>query len=568
MSTTKKALFALALSSMLMPAAASAADEQPACYMHAKLSTTRMLRRTALALTGRVPSMDEYAAVDGLGSDDPAVEAIIDGWLASDEYRVQMRRYHMGLLWSNPAGVSLRDVGMTLNRLNLGTGQAPNYVWRVTSTGRRLLYRGGDGTHSCQDKNQATLGYDGSGLPNCEAKGSDGAGPYCQEGWVMVTPFYDPSTQIKVCAFDAQDNDTWDKVTTPNPGTYSCGDVQARNVKECGCGPNLRFCLFGSPVNLDAMITDAMQEQLLLLVDDHTRAGASYRDMLTTDAAYSNGVLDFYMSYQAANAAFSKVYDAPHTGDWQLDPDWQATDFRAVQRSGVHAGILTLPAYTLRFQTNRGRANRFRIAFLGQYFVPPSSDPTPGCSPDAADLTQRCVCLGCHQTLEPLAAYFGQVTEAGSGLMSDFLEQVATAQACRDQNPPGQTAFCTRFYNQITVDDPDNPGDTMQVWRIKPLEFADTHPEYEANYDAGPAGLVDDEALTKLQGKEYGYLAWATVRNVFSFLMMRELDLDPLSEDNEQALLDELAIEFEANDFDFQALVKRIVMLPEFRRMP
>ena len=37
-----------------------------------------------------------------------------------------------------------------------------------------------------------------------------------------------------------------------------------------------------------------------------------------------------------------------------------------------HAGILTSPAYLLRFQTNRARASRFADAFLCEPFTPPA----------------------------------------------------------------------------------------------------------------------------------------------------------------------------------------------------
>ena len=61
-----------------------------------------------------------------------------------------------------------------------------------------------------------------------------------------------------------------------------------------------------------------------------------------------------------------------------------------VDRKGLHAGVLTLPGYLLRFQTDRGRANRMRITMTCEYFVPPAKmEPAPGCQPDGNDLTKR-----------------------------------------------------------------------------------------------------------------------------------------------------------------------------------
>jgi hypothetical protein len=222
---------------------------------------------------------------------------------------------------------------------------------------------------------------------------------------------------------------------------------------------------------------------------------------------------------------------------------------------------LTLPAYTLRFQTNRARANRFRIAFQGEYFVPPSSSDLTGCTTDAKDLTQRCYCRDCHRVLEPLAAHFAVVAEAGSGLLTDFEKIVYTQAECNAAVLPGaDQSACNRFYAKGTGPDPNDPSKMVDVWRLLPLQYADDHPEIAAGYDAGPAPL----AQSIIQD---GTFARATVAYLFSFLMRREMDLDPVNEDNELALVDELAKEFQADD-NLPRLAKRIVKLAAFRRMP
>jgi hypothetical protein len=560
--TIRKRLASWAIA-LAVTTAQTATGEEPAasCKLHAKMSTTRMIRRTALALIGRVPTLDEYLAVKGLSYDDPKVLALIDGWMQSDEHRIQMRRMHMDLLWANPGGVQLRDLNITLARVDFGN---KDFYWRLQGVGRKLLYRGGNGTHDCQNVDQAKLGYT-NGVPNCQDKGYDESGkPYCQEGWVTVKPYVDPATPMKVCAFDAQTTLTW-----TNAGqTLSCGDVLERGSQKCGCGPDLRFCMFGAPYLLDPVITSAMQEQLLLSVDDYTRGQAPYRELLTSKKSYSNGQLDFFMKHVAPGVAFNRVYVEPHTGDAALKPDWLDTKFREVTRGKSHSGILTTPAYTLRFQTNRGRANRFRIAFLGQYYLPPSNTPAPGCDVDAVDLTKRCICQGCHKTLEPLAARFGSISEAGSALLSDFPKEFPSQAECNKVLGVASLGACNRFYTKLVKGDPDHPGVKADVWRLKPLEWIDSHPEQGAAYASGPAGLVADEALKKVAGKPYSYLAWSITRHVFSTVMARDFDLDPTSEDNEQALLDKLAGEFEKSDFNFRTLVRSVATLPEFRRMP
>jgi hypothetical protein len=530
--------------------ARAAPDEAAECRLHQLLEPTLALRRTALAVMGRVPTLAEYALVSGEDAE-AAYEAQIDLWLASDEYRLQMRRYHSELLWTNPFGASLRDAGMTLSRDNA------TQIWRLNQAGPSKVFRGGNGTHFCQDVEQTTLqpDYQLGDAPYCEPKNG---GEWCEEGWVLVSPYVDPAQSIKVCAFEAQTAATWTKTGGQNPGTYPCNDLQGRQQKSCGCGPSLDYCMLAGPAAPEPIVWEAMREQLLRLVDDHTGGQAPYHELLTTKRGYSTGPLDHYQRNQAPMPNFSKTYNAWHTGDAKLqglkftDETWYATE-----RSGSHAGILTLPAYLLRYQTNRGRANRFRIAFLGQYFVPATTSSTDGCTDESEDLTGRCYCRDCHKTLEPLAAWFGGFAEAGSAPLSDFQKEVSTQKACAEQLLPGANQVCNRFYKKL------GPS----LWRLLPLEWATQHPEYEASFDAGPAGLVA-QALAPFGDKPYSTLAWATVRNLWAFLAGRELDLDPLSSDNEQALLDELATAFEASDMSLPGLVKHIVMTPSFRRMP
>ncbi len=565
--------FALLLLTLLVVAVAhdpgrvAAAPEDAAdtaCKLHDELSATRRLRRTALALLGRIPTMDEYAQVSGQASDDPVFGTIIDEWLKSDDYRLHMRRYHMELLWTNPAGAAIMDGGHTLFPI------APNLpVWWLPAKQRSKSYRGGNGSHSCQNVAQTTLqaSYLPGDAPFCEPKGSDNAGASCLVGWVEINPFFDPNIKIKVCAFEAQTAATYiqpDGSNYYNSGTTApCNQRQARGQKGCGCGANLRWCLFERTYDAKKEIWAAMQEQLLRLVDDHTAGGEPYDEMLTTKKSYSNGILDHYLKHQAAGNNYTSIFNRPGDDASTLpaDPQWFDESWHAVTRPGAHAGILTLPAYLLRYQTGRARANRFRIAFLGQYFLPPSTDDTDGCSPSAADLTKRCICRGCHQTLEPLTSYFGAFAEAGSSMLTHFAKETATIEGCATQILPGSNGVCVRFYRPIEKN-------STTVYRINPLEFADDHAEYDTHYDQGPEGIVVDEALKPYGGKPYSVLAWSTARQLFAFLTHRELSLSLDAGTNEQELLDELATAFEENDFDFKSLSRAIVMLPTFRRMP
>ena len=568
-------------------ASAQEADGANECRLHSPLQPTRLLRRAALALLGRVPTLDEYNQVKDLEVDGPEFTAVIDGWFESDAYREQMRRYHMQLLWANPAGVSLRDGNFLLTRLSDGDG---GFLWRLPSVGVRRTYRGGTGLHDCQNVQQTTLepGYQFGATPYCEPKGSDNIGEFCQEGYVEVNPFWAPNTTLKVCAFDAQTTETYTSTNGAYAGEFTCNDWQARFVDTspdpgsqrtnvCGCGPNLDYCMAaGGGVNLDTIVTDSMREQLLRLVDDYTQGQAPYSELLTTKRAYVNGPLTHYFKHHAPMGSTGRTHNVVYDDVPLQDSPWTDDGWYQVERTHLHSGILTLPAYLLRFQTNRGRANRFRIAFMGQYFVP-SETAAPGCNEDTDDVTEKCYCAGCHQNLEPMSMFFGSFAEAGSAslfnLQKTYVDEPGGSTQgdyyeCAKQWPPYGFAWCNRFYNREMIDDPANPGTEISSRSVNPLEFGAAHPEFEVNYDQGPAGLLGGHALKKLSGKEYSFFAWATARNLFKYMIGRELIVDPLSADNEQKLLDELALSFETSDHNFQQLVKTIVELPTFRRMP
>lgn len=562
MSQLKKQLLTTSVLAMMLssPAASSealAADEN-ACLLHRPAPIERQLRRLSLVLRGHVPEYEEYTGVEGLQE---VPDSLIDAYVASDEFRMQMRRFHESLLHTNPSGVTLRTTGMTLSEVTAETAGSATKVWHVNSTGRRKIYRGGNGSHVCQDlpQSDASLGY-ANGVPKCKNIGPDASGvDVCLEGWVNVKPYWDPANAIKVCAFDAQTVATYEKTAGTNPGTYACSDLSAQGVQACGCGPALSYCMKST---LEPMVWADLREQLLRTVDDHAMGIEPYSGVLTTKKMYTNGRLQFWKKNLTAAVSYSRPYNEWHTGDAATGktPDWNDETWVAANREAPHSGILTLPAFTLRFQTNRGRANRFRIAFLNQYFVAPSTPDRAGCTDDAADVTERCYCRDCHRVLEPLAAHFAPVAEAGSGLLTDFDKIVYSQADCNAQVMPGSSSVCSRFYAKGEAPDPMDATKMIPAWRLLPLEYADAHPEIEKNFDAGPAALAQ-------QVIDDGSFARSTVAHLFAFLVRREMNLDPASEDNEIPLLDELAKEFQADD-NLPRLAKRIVQLSVFRRMP
>lgn len=496
-----------------------AGEEDANCSLYDEASATQLLRRLSLDLRNRLPAYEEYASVAEAGA---LPDGIIDEYMAGDEFRVAMRRFHETLLWPNVEGIAL---AVNTHRLRKDAETGLHYVAARTDT-----YRGGTQADLiiCLDQEQKK--FDGGSPVPIQGK---------REGFVWVKPYWSEEP-IKVCAYDAQ--------TAAKADGVDCDTVPGGTKQGCGCGPSLRFC-YGPQVERD--VTDDMREQLLRVVDESTAFGRPYSEILTTRRAPTTGRLNYWRRYLAHIQRIQKVYNNVTESD-PIPPESKlaySAGWHWVERPAPHAGIITLPAFTLRFQTNRGRANRFRVAFADQYFEPPSVDDTEGCNPDANDVTRRCVCRHCHTTLEPLAAHFSYVAEGGSSIIKNF----GFRRAECDGAPDG-SSFCNRFYAT------KGPG---SGWLI-PLQYAAVgtgavHEKTMANAKAGPIALARATI-------ESGVFARATVVHLFQYLIGRDPDLDPSSDDNEGATIDAIAADLQATD-DFKRAVKAVASLPAYRRM-
>lgn len=536
----------------------SVSSDGSACTDPQELDRYQQLRRLSMDLRGRPPTVAEYNALDSLSS---VPDTWLDEWMTGDEFRLMMRRYHEALLWPNPSAAGLVDTNVRLVNARVSTGSSTLTVLTSLGTQRRTVWRGGP--YVCGAYEQTQWKSDGSPVTRTATDPSTGQS-YQQDGYVRMAPYWDPSTPVNVCAFEAMEN-TQGKAE-------ACNTLTALRDPLCGCGPDLKWCFGGT---VDKTILIDLREQFNRAVDEVTVGGYPYTDLLTSKRVALNGHLQFWKKNLAQMVPLNRTYNAQGPGDPTMpeNPSYTDASWTTFQRSDVHAGILTMAAYTLRFQTNRGRANRFRVAFTGQYFVPTSQpeDPTvTGCNPDTGDLTQLCTCRTCHGVLEPLAAYFGQVSEAGSTLISNFPDYYATCNPANygpgTSNPNGSPpASCTRFFS-VSPEDP-NPG-----WRLTHqwayVETSGHNNEglddalHRSLYDhllEGPGGLAEELIAT-------GQLAQGTVKNLFHHLMRRDMILDPSNDLNEISLLSELSADFE-QDYDLRRLIKRLVSLPQYRRV-
>ncbi|MSQ83669.1 MAG: hypothetical protein EXR77_12420 [Myxococcales bacterium] len=541
----------LAVLTNAVPVAAAPPESTAICSQPHDLDPWQLLRRLSLDLRGRLPAFEDYekltatvnaATSAGKPIDTAALLADLAANLAQgEEFALAMRRYHEGLFWPSLAGIPVDDPYQRLG----GCGPA----WCINDVGRKGNWRKGGGQYVCGNWEQKD--WDAKGLPIATMTGIDPitGSPYQQEGWVLVEPYWAPGTQLKVCAFDAQ----------AGPGLNGkCATVEGRSDPSCGCGPNLRHC---STSVVAADIVAALREQLLRSVDDVTAGGKPYSDLLLSYDVWTHGRLQFWKKWLTPTVGLQYGYNVQGQGDPALPaaPEYTDTDWQLAKRTGAHAGVLSMPAFSLRFQTNRARANRFRILFSSQWFVPPEGKDLPqetGCDPNTDDLTQRCQCRGCHQVLEPLAARFGPIAEVGSTLMTDNTMFPKVNAACWPMvKAPFSAAFCGRFYvlNKYAF----NPG-WLKTWQYATMDDP-LHQSIQQGLEQGPRGLAQ-------QVVDDGQFYNSSVRNLWQFLMGRDMVLEADDPHSELALLFELSGQFSKHN-DFRKLVLALVQLPHYRRV-
>ena len=234
------------------------------CTQPQELDRYRLLRRMSLDLRQQLPSYQEFAALD---EEAELPESVIDDFISSPEFARAMRSFHEGLLWPNPSGADLMDNN---TRLAIPKGNGPMAgVYSIISAGRRATYRN-DSNTICGSYEQTDFDPDGAPIPQVTGETGSTGKPILQEGWVWVSPYWDPDNPIKVCAFDAQE------ALEGSKAGVRCDKLTLENVQKnpgfdsgCGCGPNLRWC-YGPSV--DTVLWEDMREQFGRLIDDVTTA--------------------------------------------------------------------------------------------------------------------------------------------------------------------------------------------------------------------------------------------------------------------------------------------------------
>ena len=519
---------ALAALVLITGVSASARAAQPNADLvceepSAALDKYHLLRAMSLDLRGELPSEVEYAALDDVDGDD-VPEALVDDWLASDAFVERAVRLHRDLLWN-----SLDNITLVNPR---GVIRQTGGIWYRSGT-QAIFYRGGN--VRCLDA-PAEYADDGTVVAWPQADGTR------REGWIAVAPFWAPAAMIKTCAFDAQD-------AAISPSGTTCASNAGLSDSDCGCGPELRNCMPTGTAN--QTITRAMGEDLERRVRDVIAGDGSYLDLFTSRTAWVNGPLVHYWRYLRAFPRMT-MDPAPLEVDRLPDLAWEQADtWVPVEMGPEQAGILTSPAYLLRFQTNRARANRFYNAFLCQPFNAPSGG-LPVASAAAQiepDLQVRDGCDYCHAVLEPAAAHWGRWGERGATYLSPDTTPAfdPSCELCATTGIPCSSR-CRTFYVTDVLDEKAEP---FVGWMSA---YLFRRPEHEAFVEDGPTYLVYKTVVD-------GRFPACVARTAAERLLGREVGLD------EQPWLDGLAREFVASGYRYRDVVRAVVMNPAYRRV-
>lgn len=533
--TLAPALMVGALAMGVGVAAAQAPEQAEACEDVVEMSPTRLLRQLSLDLLGRVPTAEEYAAVADLTMDDrEAIDALVGEMLDSPEFDTFVTRYHLDLLWPNIQGLELVNGGVAyLLPASFYEGLSPDYTnERMFSLLTALYARGG--LVPCADE---PAEFDERGEPVMEAW-PDGT---MREGYVWVEPYWAPGTEVKVCALEAR------TAEVGNNG-LACDTLNGLGSGACGCGPELRHCMSIDAANL---IQPSIRGQMMAFISQVIDEGRPYYDILTDPVEMLNGPLAHYYRYQAQMAIDPFIQGPQVLEDDIPEIPFNDVEWRAIDRPEPHSGILTSMAFLLRFQTGRARANRFYNAFLCQPFQAPAGglpSPNDECSQEP-DLRKRCGCNHCHTTLEPAAAYWGRFSDAGTYYISEDEFPVYSAR-CANCARTGQCDFiCERFY----VTEAGHPDEEPFLGVLKAYQWRGV--EEAANVEDGPAALVQ-------RALDNGQIARCAVDNLFQRLYRRQM-----TNPERRQVLAELSEAFIASDYDFKALVRRLVTDRAYGRM-
>lgn len=505
-------------------------NEAEACApAQARTDKYRHLRALSLDLRGVPPTAQEYEA---LAEHDDVPEAWVDQWLESKDFAQRTVRWHRAQLWNNISNQNIVSVSR-------GLAYSSQTYWRNGTMAVRLRGRNVPCLNEQARLSTGELVESPMDLTRGELRVEAQPDGSSREGWVMVEPYWAPGSKVKVCAFDARE----DAATSSGS---PCNERLTQSDVECGCGPNMIWCAPGS-VQLE--IKRAMAEQLDRIVEWVILEKRPYIELFTTKKTFFNGPLVYYWRHLWSLG--SNIVNEPNPLNQEFLPalSYEQGDTWVEGFAGQHAaGVLTAPAYLIRFQTDRARATQFFTKFRCQPFQPPNDGLK--LSDDAhPDLQQREGCKYCHALLEPAASYWGRWREQSAGYLwpQSF---PAISEACKSCAQTGRScsADCRTHYVMNTAESQMVP----YAGHLNAYLFR--KPEHEANVEQGPALLATSSVA------DNSLLSCLVQRSAETYLGRPVLS-------SEQAWVDQTIREFSDSQFDYPSIIKRIIMSETYRRV-
>jgi hypothetical protein len=495
-----------------------------------RLEKHRYLRAMSLDLRQQLPNLEEYAR---LSEGESSIDEILDGWLSSEAFGDRMVRHHRSLIWNNLSSVPL----MSAKSLLVVNGDG---IYGRPDLSRN--YRGSD--VSCRNVAATT---DSAG----EIEYEEGQRTFMvdrmrvteqtrREGFVEIEPYWAPGTKIKVCAYDAQN------AATTAAGT-NCASKAGFDDIRCGCGDALQYCV------VDTIVQDvnrAIEEDVDRRIKHIILNDEPYTELFTSRRAFVNGPLVHFYRHQSGFPKDVSLEPAPVDVDRLPNLSATAKDtWREIELPEYHAGLLTSPAYLLRFTTNRARANRLFDAFMCSPLTPPAGGLVFNQVRPNPDLQRRDGCKYCHANLEPTAAFWGRWGELGAGFLDpvQFPKRRSDCETCA-RTGEQCSAECRRFYvmSALTVEEEPYLG-MLKAFRFR----QDVH---ERHVEEGPKLLVINSIVDSRFGD-------CVSKKIAARLMGRTL----LAEESDW--LKSLAQEFVSSNYSYKALVKAIVKSENYRRV-
>ncbi len=475
------------------------------------------LRAIFLDLRGEVPAPEDYDLLENGEVPPQVVEQLLGGRPFAD----RAVRFHQSLLWNDLSGIRLLPAN-SLFAVRNGVYWIPN---------RADTYRGAPGRY-CGD---AEARFDERGRPIPVVSN----GGLLAEGYVTVRPYWDPDNEVRVCAYDAQEAEI-------SPGGTDCSTTRGFVDAGCGCGPNLRWCGVGFEEDtLSASFARAIDKRVERMVE----RDQSWLALLTGTRGFVNGpMVDFYRhrTQLPQGLHFRQVaVDVDNLPDlrWEDDNTWAE-----VELGEHHAGVLTSPAYLLRFQTARARANQYHQSFLCEPLEAPEGGlPALDAPRPTLDLTAREGCDYCHALLEPAAAHWGRWTQFGAGYLAP--EQFPVYDESCKRCAEGQID-CSDACEDYYVVDPLAAEQDPFVGYLGAYEFLEER--HFEHVEQGPRRLVNQHDLD-------GRLPRCAAKKTAEWLLGRDVRPD------DEAWLSQLATDFASSGYSWRGLVKNIVLSDAYR---